>query len=68
VYFHVNLNFSKFDKKCIFLVSEQYIDSIMHGATIKILVHVSAHDSHLQGELICKGIHFNINLPKNEHK
>ena len=36
MYFHVNLNFSKFNKKCIFLVSEQYIESIMHGATIKV--------------------------------
>ena len=36
MYFHVNLNFSKFNKKMHLLVSEQYIDSIMHGATIKI--------------------------------
>ena len=35
MYFHVNLNFSKFNKKVHLLVSEQYIDPIMHGATIK---------------------------------
>ena len=34
--FHVNLNFSEFNKKVHLLVSEQYIDSIMHGATTKV--------------------------------
>jgi len=35
VYFHVNLNFSKFNKKVHLLVNEQYIDSIMRGAKIQ---------------------------------
>jgi len=36
VYFHVNLNFSKFYKILYMLVSEQCIDSIMQGATVKV--------------------------------
>ena len=35
MYSSVKLNFSKFNKVQL-LVSEQYIDSIMHGATIKV--------------------------------
>ena len=34
-YFNINLNVSKVNKKVHLLVHEQYIDSIMHGATIK---------------------------------
>ena len=37
MYFYVNLNFSKFNKKVHLLLSEQYIDSIMHGASVKVI-------------------------------
>ena len=41
MYFNVNLNFSKFSKKVRLLVSGQYIDSIMHGATVKVSKNTS---------------------------
>ena len=36
MYSSVNLNVSKFNKKVQLLVNEQHINSIMHGATIKL--------------------------------
>jgi len=43
MYFHVNLNFSTLIKVHL-LVNEQYIDSIMHGATIKIIIYVYPYE------------------------
>jgi len=43
VYFNVNLNLSKINKSAFF-VSEQYIDSIMHHATIKFTHDCLSHE------------------------
>ena len=43
MHLHVKLNFSKFNKKVHLLVSEQYIDRIMHGATIKVAILVQIY-------------------------
>ena len=40
MYFNINLNYSKFNKKVHLLVSKQYIDSVMYGATIEVLQSV----------------------------